>query len=96
MRRLFVVDYRENGVARHQCIELRGHAIVTDVAVITACHAHVGMENDLDGVIEIYADMSAHELEEIALTPKILFLPSRNLYINVEEVKRCSQILREA
>ena len=39
--------------------------------------------------------MSAVELEEIVMTPKMLFLPSRNLYINFEEVKRCAEALRE-
>lgn len=96
MKRLFVVDYRENGASKHQCIELDGNGIVTDAAIVTACHAYVGMNNDLDGVSEVFVDMNAKELEEIALTPKILFLPSRHLYVNVEEVKRCAQLLREA
>ena len=55
--------------------------------------AYVGMNNDLDSVTEVFADMSAKELEEIALTPKILFLPSRHMYVNVEEVNRCAKIL---
>lgn len=96
MRRLFIVDYRENGVSKHQCIEMSVVGSITDAAIVTACHAYVGMNNDLDGVSEVFADMSAKELEEIALTPKILFLPSRHLYVNVEEVNRCAKILREA
>lgn len=95
MRRLFVVDYRENGVSKHQCIEMSAEGLVTDAALVTACHAYVGMDNDLDGVSEVFVDMSAKELEEIALTPKILFLPSRHLYVNVEEVNRCAKILKE-
>lgn len=96
MRRLFVVDYRENGVSKHQCIEMDGKELVTDAALVTACHAYVGIHNDLDGVSEVFVGMSAKELEEIALTPKILFLPSRHLYVNVEEVNRCAKILKEA
>lgn len=96
MRRLLIVDYRENGVSKHQCVEMSVVGSITDAAIVTACHAYVGMNNDLDGVSEIFADMSAKELEEIALTPKMLFLPNRCLFINVEEVNRCAKILREA
>ena len=96
MKRLFIVDYRENGVSKHQCIELDGNGIVTDAAIVTACHAYVGMNNDLDGVSEVFADMNADELEEIAQTPKILFLPNRHLFVNAEEVNRCAKILKEA
>lgn len=96
MRRLFVVDYREKGVSKHQCFETSIVGPATDAAIVTACHAYVGIHNDLDSVTEVFADMSAKELEEIALTPKILFLPSRHLYANVEEVNRCAKILKEA
>lgn len=96
MRRLFIVDYRENGVSKHQCFETSVVGPATDAAIVTACHAYVGIHNDLDSVTEVFADMSAKELEEIALTPKILFLPNRRLYVNVEEVKRCAKILKEA
>lgn len=96
MKRLFAVDYRENGVSKHQCIEMSGEGIATEAALITACHAYVGMDNDLDAVTEIFVDMSAEELEEIVLTPKMLFLPNRKLYVNVEKIKRCAQLLKEA
>lgn len=96
MRRLFVVDYRENGVAKHQCLEFDVEGIATDAALITACHVYVGMHNNLDSVSEVFADMGAKELEEIALTQKILFLPNRHLYVNAEEIKRCAKILKEA
>ncbi len=96
MRRVFIVDYREKGISNHQCIEFSIVGSATDAALVTACHAYVGMNNDLDSVTEVFADMSAKELEEIALTPKILFLPSRHLYVNVEEVNRCAKILKEA
>ncbi len=95
MRRLFIVDYREDGIPKHRCIEASVEGPATDAALITACHAKVGLDNVLDGVAEIFADMSAVELEEIVMTPKMLFLPSRNLYINFEEVKRCAEALRE-
>lgn len=96
LKRLFIVDYRENGVSKHQCFETSIVGAATDAAIVTACHVHVGMHNDLDSVIEVFADMSAKELEEIAQTPKILFLPNRHLFVNVEEVKRCVKILKEA
>ena len=96
MRRLFVVDYRENGVPKHQCFETSLVGPVTDAAIVTACHAYVGIHNDLDSVAEVYADMSAEELEEVAQTPKMLFLPHRHLFVNTEEVKRCVRILKEA
>lgn len=94
MKRLFVVDYREKGVSKHQCIELGCEGLVTDAAIVTACHVYVGMNNELDGVIEIFADMSATELEKISLKPEMAFLPMRLLYANVEEIKRCVEILK--
>lgn len=96
MKRLFIVDYRENGLAKHQCLEFIGIGPITDAAIITACHSYIGMHNSLDGVIEVLTDMSANELEKIVLTPEVLYLATRNLYINVEEVKRCVEILKEA
>lgn len=95
MKRLFVVDYRENGVSKHQCFDTSIVGAMTDAAIVTACHVYVGMHNDLDSVTEVFADMSAKELEEISLTPKILFLPSLHLYVNTEEIKRCAKILKE-
>lgn len=92
---MFIVDYREDGISKHRCIEVTAIGPMTDAALVTACHVKVGLDNVLDGVAEIFADMSAVELEEIVMTPKILFLPSRNLYINFEEVKRCAEVLRE-
>lgn len=96
MRRLFVVDYRENGVSKHQCFEMSVEGPVTDAAIVTACHAYVGMNNDLDSVSEVFTDMNAKELEKIVLTPELLFLPRRHLYVNAEEMKRCAKILKEA
>lgn len=40
--------------------------------------------------------MNAKELEKIVLTPELLFLPRRHLYVNAEEMKRCAKILKEA
>lgn len=94
MRRLFVVDYREKGVSKHHCIEFRCEGFATDATIVTACHVYVGMNNELDGVVEIFTDMSATELGKISLKPEIAFLPMRVLYANVEELKRCAEILK--
>ena len=88
MKRLFVVDYRKNGDEKHQCIEVNAEGPMTDAALITLCHVHIGLDNALDGVIEVLADMSVNELEEIVLKPEALFLPVRSLFINAEEAKR--------
>jgi len=96
LRRLFVVDYREKGVSKHQCLEFDVEGIATDAALITACHVYVGMNNDPDSVSEVFTDMNAKELEKIVLTPELLFLPRRHLYVNAEEMKRCAKILKEA
>ena len=94
MKRLFVVDYREKGVSKHHCIEFDCVGFATDTAIVTACHVYVGMENELDNVIEVFSDMSATELDKISLSPEIAFLPMRVLYANIEELKRCAEILK--
>ena len=93
MKRLFIVDYRENGISKYKCIETVG--VATDAQMVTACHAYVGMHNDLDGVAEIFADMSTEELNKIAQTSKLLFFPFRYLFIDAKEVNRCANILKE-
>lgn len=94
MKRLFVVDYKENGESKHQCIETEQYGDMTDNEVIAACHAYVGIETELDSVIEVLSYMTAEDLEKIALLPAVLFLPRRPLYVNIEEVQRCAELLR--
>ncbi len=94
MRRVFIVDYREEGMSKHQCLEfdIVGHA--TDAALVTACHAYVGMNNELDCVSEVFTDMGVHELAKIATEPEVAFLTRRALYVNAAEMKRCAEILK--
>lgn len=94
MRRLFMVDFREKGVSKHQCLEVACNGSMTDQDLIVACHLYVGIDNELDSVVEVFADMTAQELNEISLKPESLFLPRKLLFANFEEIERCAKILR--
>lgn len=94
MRKVFIVDYREKGISKHKCIEFGIVGSAADAALVTACHAYVGMNNELDCVSEVFTDMSVHELSKIATEPEVAFLTRRALYANASELKRCAEILK--
>ena len=87
-KRLLVVDYRENGESKHYCLECGELGVLTDKDIIDACRVYVGVENILDGVIEVFTDMTTKELEKIILSEKACSLPMKVLYLNSEEVER--------
>lgn len=93
-KRLFMVDYREDGIYKHQCIEVMQEQETTDAEIVQACHIAIGLSCTLDGVIEVLADMTAKELNEIALSPVSIMIPRRVLYINMEEVERVNAAMK--
>ena len=93
MRKLFLVDYRENGISKHQCLETECNKDIEDSSIIAVCHGYVGFGNELDGIAEILSDISAKELNDIASKPEFLYIPRRIVYVNPEELKRCARIL---
>lgn len=93
MRKLFLVDYRENGKSKHQCLETECNKDIEDSSIVAACHGYIGFGNELDGIAEILSDISAKELNDIASKPESLYIPRRIVYVNPEELKRCARIL---
>lgn len=93
MRKLLLIDYRERGIAKHQCLEIKCNEDIEDRFILAACHRYVGLNNEMDCVTEIFSGMSVKELNEISLKPECLHLPRRILYVNLEEIKRCASIL---
>lgn len=93
MRKLLLIDYREKGIAKHQCLEIKCNEDIEDRFVIAACHRYVGLNNEMDCVTEIFSDMSVKELNKIPLKPELLYLPRRILYVNWGEIKRCASAL---
>ena len=80
MRKLLLIDYRERGIAKHQCLD----EDIEDRFILAACHRYVGLNNEMDCVTEIFSGMSVKELNEISLKPECLHLPRRILYVNLE------------
>lgn len=95
-KRLFMVDYRKNGISMHECLEITQIGNTEDADMVRSCHVAVGLDVKLDSVIEVYADMTAEELDRIALSPESLTLPRRVLYVDVEEAKRIGELLKGA
>ena len=89
-----MIDFKERGISKHQCLEVECNENMLDQDIIMAFHAFVGSNNELDCVMEVLADMSAEELNRISCKPESLFLPRKLLYANVEEIKRCAEILK--
>ena len=95
-KRLFMVDYRKNGISMHECLEITQIGNTEDADMVRSCHVAVGLDVKLDSVIEVYADMTAEELDRIALSPESLTLPRRVLYVDVEEANRIGELLKGA
>ena len=87
-RRLFMVDYRKNGVDMHKAIEMGCTRDVTVLEIIEVCQEYIGKRTILDSIVEIYADMTANELNNISMSPLFELLPKRLLFINTEALKR--------
>ncbi len=97
MRRLFIVDFNEDGKSMHESVEIRGcENMHSDEALITLCHKKVGLHTKLTGVIEIMEDISLDELSNIMDKPESRMLSKRYLYIDMEEmVKSINALLKE-
>lgn len=95
MNRLFLVDYRENGKARHRAFTMFYSSRMPDEVVIEACRHVIGTQNELDSVFEVFADIGAKELQEMATKVNMLRLPHKMLYVNTDELRRCSDLLNE-
>ena len=93
MRKLLLIDYREKGIAKHQCLEIECNEDIEDKFVVAACHRYVGLNNEMDCVTEFFSCISVKELNSISLKSECLHLPRRTLYVNLEEIKRCVNIL---
>lgn len=87
-KRKFVVDYRENGVYKHQLLNVDHTGNMTDKEIVRMCHMAVGSYTVLDGVIEVFTSMSAEELEQISSFEECERLNMRPLYMNMDEVKK--------
>ena len=88
MKRKFVVDYRENGVYKHQILNVDHTGSMTDKEIVRMCHMVVGPYTVIDGVIEVFTSMSTEELEHIASFAECEKLNMRPLYMNMDEVKK--------
>lgn len=95
MKRLFMVDYRENGVCAHQCVEVVHTKRMSDKEAVKLCHVCIGEENELDGVFEVFENMTADELSEISQTPLVLTLRYKMLFANKDEINRCVKKMEE-
>ena len=94
MKKLFMIDYRERGISKHDCIEIGVVGNYKEEYLIAACQSIIGVESELDSIVEVFSDMSAKELNEISMSPEVLALPHKIVYVNVDELKRCSGILK--
>ena len=93
MKRLVVIDFRENGISKHKCVEFRHPYGMSDAELVTACVAYIGNGCELDSVVEVLEDMSAGELNAISLCPESLFLARKPLYINMSEAIRTARLI---
>lgn len=88
MKRKFAVDYRENGVYKHQLLNVDCTGNMTDKEIVRMCHMVVGPYTVLDGVIEVFTSMSVEELEQITSFEECEKLNMRPLFMNMDEVKK--------
>lgn len=87
-RKLYLVDYEENGRDKNRTIELMGTDCLTDSEVVQMLHFYVGKKNRLSSVAEFITDLSLSDFYRICDMPEILTIPHRALYVDMEEMKR--------
>ncbi len=96
MRRLFVVDFDEDGRSLHESIEIYDWTnTCSDKMLVSICHKKVGEHTKLTGVTEITENISLDELSSIMDKPEVLALSKRYLYVDMEELAKSINVLQK-
>lgn len=94
-RKLYLVDYEENGQDKHKPIELRETGCLTDNEVVQLIHFYIGKNNRLSSVAEFETDLSLQEFDNICSLPVVLTIPNRMLYADMKELEEVRRIREE-
>lgn len=96
MRKLYSVDYIDNGIDKHRSFECNDvNGVVTDSEIIALLHYYIGLNKKLSCVVEVATDMTLEEFNHVYNTPDVLKLPHRILYADMEEVRRINEMLHQ-
>ena len=95
VRKLYLVDYEENGRDKHQAIERMGISCPTDSEIVQMIHFYVGKKNRLSSVAEFTTDLSLGEFDRVCDMPEILTIPHRVLYVDMEEIERVKEMMNK-
>ncbi len=87
MRRLFMVDFQENGIDKHQAIELQKAGGLDRWTVVMLLKGYLGKNCTINTIIEVFGGITRDELARIAQTPEVAKYPWKILYINPKAFK---------
>lgn len=82
MRRVFLVDYKENGVDRHQVIEMLTALDIGLMQTISLIRWKIGMQCEISCIVEFFTDLPFSEIEKISKSPGIVCIKRDLIYIN--------------
>ncbi len=85
-RKLYLVDYEENGQDKHKAIELTGIGCLTDSEIVQFIHFYIGKSSRLSSVVEFETDLLLHEFDRECDMPSVMNIPHRVLYVDMEEM----------
>lgn len=91
-RKLYLVDYEENGQDKYKPMELTGVGCLTDSEIVQLIHFYIGRNNRLSSVAEFETDLSLHELDRACELPSVINIPHRVLYVDMEEMNEIRRI----
>lgn len=91
-RKLYLVDYEEDGQDKYRPLELTGTGCLTDSEIVQLLHFYIGKGNRLSSVAEFETDMPLHEFAVACSLPVVLTIPHRMLYADMEELEEVRRI----
>ncbi len=91
-RKLYLVDYEENGQDKHKPIELTGIGCLTDSETVQFIYFCIGKNNRLSSVAEFETDLSLHEFDHACELPSVINIPHRMLYVDMDEINEIRRI----
>lgn len=94
-RKLYVVDYKENGQDKHQVIEGECVGCLTDKEVVQMLHFYIGKCNRLTMVAEFTTDLSLDQFNQVCDMPIIFMIPHRVLYVDMEEAAEVKELMNK-
>ena len=82
MRRVFLVDYKQNGIDMHQVIEIHTAVNIESITLTALLRWKIGMQCEISCIVELFTDMTCDEIEKISQSPESGCIDRNLIYVN--------------